>query len=118
MAVVPDSGGLSRAGEAAQSSRGAFNNAEGVRGLKALGVRELTYKTCFVASSVLPGESRTGRGSFRPEDTSRDQNQASKAHEIAMEFSQEEREEVRQSEERRTAGAKRWQKHYTHYSRN
>mmetsp|Transcript_18745 Transcript_18745/g.39007 ORF Transcript_18745/g.39007 Transcript_18745/m.39007 type:complete len:896 (+) Transcript_18745:69-2756(+) len=95
MAVVPDSGGLSRAGEAAQTSRGALNNAEGVRGLKALGVRELTYKTCFVASSVLPAESRSGLASMRPEDYSGEESQASKAHEVAMEFSPEEREEIR-----------------------
>ncbi|GMH69726.1 hypothetical protein TrRE_jg11685, partial [Triparma retinervis] len=65
MAVVPDAGGLSRAGEAAQTSRGALNNSEGVRGLKALGVRELTYKTCFVATSVLPAEVRSGLGNTR-----------------------------------------------------
>ena len=44
LAVVPDGGGLARAGEAATSSR-PTHTGHGVSGLKSLGVRELTYKT-------------------------------------------------------------------------
>jgi DNA replication licensing factor MCM6 len=57
--VIPDGGALARAGEAVQSYRSttAGGNSEaaagGVSGLKALGVRELTYKTCFVATTIL-----------------------------------------------------------------
>jgi DNA replication licensing factor MCM6 len=35
------------------------NGGGGVRGLAALGVRELTYRTCFVASCVLPTDTMT-----------------------------------------------------------
>ena len=41
------------------------NPTEGVSGLKALGVRELTYKLAFLASSVQPAESRLGLVSIR-----------------------------------------------------
>jgi DNA replication licensing factor MCM6 len=62
MVVIPDGSALARAGEAPRSSsaRGNHSNAAagggggGVRGLKALGVKELTYRTCFLASCVLP----------------------------------------------------------------
>ncbi|RQM14638.1 hypothetical protein DD237_005777 [Peronospora effusa] len=40
---------------------------EGVRGLKALGVRELTYKTCFLACSVQTMEQRFNSISIRSE---------------------------------------------------
>ena len=53
LVVIPDGSALARAGEAVQSRRGDDSGA-GVRGLKALGVRELTYRTCFVASSAIP----------------------------------------------------------------
>ena len=68
LVVIPDASALARAGEAAVATRdgrvgGARGNNEaatggggGVRGLKALGVRELTYRTCYVVSSVLPAE--------------------------------------------------------------
>eukprot|EP00804_Cyclotella_cryptica_P006107 CCRYP_010728-RA/>CCRYP_010728-RA protein AED:0.05 eAED:0.09 QI:0/0.33/0/1/1/1/4/0/979 len=62
LVVVPDGSALARAGEAARASmedRGkeaAGGGGGGVRGLGVLGVRELTYRTCFVACSVLPAE--------------------------------------------------------------
>jgi len=43
----------------------ARNPTEGVSGLKSLGVRELTYKLAFLASSVQPAESRLGVVSIR-----------------------------------------------------
>lgn len=55
--VLPDASALARAGEApVAKSRpsDAANGGGGVQGLKILGVRELTYRTCFVATSVLP----------------------------------------------------------------
>ena len=62
LVVIPDGSALARSGEAPQSSRDMRRTTDeassggggGVRGLKALGVRELTYKTCFVATSALP----------------------------------------------------------------
>jgi len=69
MVVIPDGSALARAGEAPQSSRignrgrgndeAATGGGGGVRGLKLLGVRELTYRTCFVSTSVLPLDSLT-----------------------------------------------------------
>ena len=62
--VVPDGSALARAEEAAPvSARGsnlragreaATGEGGGIHGLTALGVRELTYRTCFVACCVLP----------------------------------------------------------------
>ena len=62
LVVIPDGSALARAGEAPQSSRDVRRSTDeasrggggGVKGLKALGVRELTYKTCFLATSALP----------------------------------------------------------------
>jgi DNA replication licensing factor MCM6 len=65
LVVIPDGSALARVGEVPKSvkssqgggarGRGGDNNS-GVRGLKALGVRELTYRTCFVATTVLPAD--------------------------------------------------------------
>ena len=57
--VVPDSHALSRTGESVIAQRSSPPGvdgvgSQGVRGLKALGVRELTYRTCFVAHCVMP----------------------------------------------------------------
>jgi DNA replication licensing factor MCM6 len=64
--VVPEGGGNPhhRTGDAprqiSSSSRdGNNNNNGGIRGLKAWGVRELTYRTCFVANCVLPMDTTT-----------------------------------------------------------
>ncbi|GMI14349.1 hypothetical protein TrVE_jg11240 [Triparma verrucosa] len=94
LAVVADSGGLSRAGEAAVSSRANFTG-DGVGGLKSMGVKELTYKTCFVASSILPFESRSALSNVRPEDVMDPNSSANRAEDIAREFSPEEREDIR-----------------------
>jgi DNA replication licensing factor MCM6 len=62
LVVIPDGSALARAGEApralSQRNNGP-NNTQGVRGLASLGVRELTYRTCFVASCVLPSDTMT-----------------------------------------------------------
>lgn len=61
--VVPDVGSLSLPGAKAESGShhktGESNN-EGVRGLKALGVRDLNYKMAFLACSVTPTSPRFG----------------------------------------------------------
>ena len=64
LVVVLDGSALARAGEAAPASAGGGNlragreaatgGGGGIRGLTALGVRELTYRTCFVVCCVLP----------------------------------------------------------------
>ncbi|KAG1694200.1 hypothetical protein DVH05_021856 [Phytophthora capsici] len=62
-AVATRSNGQKRGGE--NSTQGM--QGEGVRGLKALGVRELTYKTCFLACSVQTMEQRFNSISIRSE---------------------------------------------------
>lgn len=60
--VLPDTTGLARAGESAVSSKSSMANQfnDGVQGLKKLGVKEMTYKLIFVASSVMLTDQRTG----------------------------------------------------------
>jgi DNA replication licensing factor MCM6 len=55
LVVIPDGSALARAGEAV-SSRRSDDTGAGIKGLKVLGVRELTYRTCFVASSAITCE--------------------------------------------------------------
>lgn len=61
MVVIPDILALSAPGErsevsrqASQRSNGAAGH-EGVRGLRALGVRDLSYRLAFIANSVQVG---------------------------------------------------------------
>ena len=63
LVVVPNGSALARAGEVPQSSKdmrrrtpdeAGLGGGGGVKGLKALGVKELTYKTCFIATYALP----------------------------------------------------------------
>ena len=54
--VVPDVGTLQLPGARAESgSRHKGNESEGVRGLKSLGVRDLSHRMAFLACSVLSG---------------------------------------------------------------
>jgi DNA replication licensing factor MCM6 len=111
MVVIPDGSALARAGDAVQASSNrvrpndaATGGGGGVRGIKALGVKELTYRTCFVASSVIQMEMalRTkeagtssnmvasflfGKHDFENEDPT--------MQEVAMEFTEEERNDIR-----------------------
>lgn len=60
--VVPDVAVLSMPGSRAELSsrhkQGEQAQAEGLRGLKALGVRELSYRMAFLACSVAPTNPR------------------------------------------------------------
>lgn len=59
--VVPDVGVLANPGTRAEMNsrhKGGENAPEGVRGLKALGVRELNYRMAFLACSVAATNSR------------------------------------------------------------
>lgn len=108
LVVIPDGSALARAGEAPRSTRGnqqndaATGGGGGIRGLKALGVRELTYRTCFVASSVLPTEALCRAANADSHTTAHllFGAQALESHEltpeeVAMEFTKEQREEIR-----------------------
>uniref|UniRef100_A0A6Q2ZI63 DNA replication licensing factor MCM6 n=1 Tax=Esox lucius TaxID=8010 RepID=A0A6Q2ZI63_ESOLU len=70
--VVPDVSQLSTTGVRAETSsrvggRQGYEN-EGVRGLKALGVRELSYRLAFLACHVAPTNPRFGGKELRDED--------------------------------------------------
>ncbi|KAI0231089.1 DNA replication licensing factor MCM6 [Lamellibrachia satsuma] len=70
--VVPDIGSMSLPGARAEfKGRGrkdAGGDNAGVRGLKSLGVRELTYKLAFLACTVIPCNKRHGGLDMRGED--------------------------------------------------
>jgi DNA replication licensing factor MCM6 len=105
LVVIPDGSALARAGEAVQASSGrtrpndaATGGGGGVRGLKALGVRELTYRTCFVASSVIPMELNIKGGASMVASLlfgNKMENHDPTMQEVAMEFSEEERNDIR-----------------------
>jgi len=93
LVVIPDHGSMARAGEATVAARGDANagvrakdQGPGFRGLKKLGVKELTYRTCFMASGVQPLEVRTGVHNVRDAPDGPDN--------LASEFTQEERDEI------------------------
>jgi DNA replication licensing factor MCM6 len=61
LVVLPDGSALARAGEAPRAVPGYRQNQDasnggggGVTGFAALGVKELTYRTCYIACTVLP----------------------------------------------------------------
>ena len=107
LVVIPDGSALARAGEAVQGASGRIRGSSdaatggggGVRGLKQLGMRELTYRTCFVASSVIPMEAVARAGSvaglanlvFGPKQTT---DHEPDAHEVAMEFTEAQKMEI------------------------
>ncbi|XP_045506750.1 DNA replication licensing factor Mcm6 [Colias croceus] len=70
--VVPDVGSLSMPGAKAElTTRTKLANEgqmEGIKGLKALGVRELHYKTAFLACSVQATSRRFGTGDLATDD--------------------------------------------------
>jgi len=88
LVVVPDGSQLSRAGESAALARSAGGRSQqdagGVTGLKRLGVRELTYRTAFIAGSVQPTEQVHGQHNIRADDKA----------DVASEFTDEERSEI------------------------
>jgi DNA replication licensing factor MCM6 len=115
MVVIPDGSALARAGEAPRATTrrngptdAAAGGGGGVRGLKALGVRELTYRTCFVATCVLPTDA-LARAAAAPSATHRTHataallfgSQALEHHEptpeeVVLEFTRQERNEIRE----------------------
>jgi len=108
LVVVPDQHALSRTGEPVMSQRALLDNTGGVRGLKALGVRELTYRTCFVAYSAIPTNVVAMCSSnphvFQPQIldtilkmclTDTTHHEFKSPREIAMEMTQEERDQIR-----------------------
>ncbi|XP_063058420.1 MCM6 minichromosome maintenance deficient 6, like [Engraulis encrasicolus] len=70
--VVPDVAALAMAGTRAETSSRVTGkegfDADGLQGLKALGVRELSYRLAFLACHVAPTNPRFGGKALRPED--------------------------------------------------
>jgi len=101
------SGGLARSGEAVTATRRkSADTGSGVTGLKALGVRELTYRTVFIASNVVSDELHEAASSascgfvLRPEDMlggagGGSSSEYSSAQRVAMSFTPAERDEIR-----------------------
>ena len=112
LVVIPDGSALARLGEVPKSVRTMNNNdtSGGVQGLKALGVRELTYRTCFVAVTILPieaihrpltswlfssGNSSSGGGSADPSADS-----DPTAEQVVLELTRAQRREIRDMSQR------------------
>ena len=110
LVVLPDGSALARAGEAPQSvksrpSDAATGGGGGVSGLQALGVRELTYRTCFVATSVLPAETLHQANQneqvmasflFGKQSNSSSNSEEPTPDEVIMEYTAAQQEEIRQ----------------------
>mmetsp|Transcript_30429 Transcript_30429/g.62140 ORF Transcript_30429/g.62140 Transcript_30429/m.62140 type:complete len:844 (+) Transcript_30429:328-2859(+) len=123
LVVIPDGNALARAGDPARASatyagaragrEAATGGGGGVRGLAALGVRELTYRTCFVACCVVPSD-MAERVKRSGDESDLDDNykvnlmfqlgngvsgwggdHPKTASEVAMEFTAEEKQEIR-----------------------
>ena len=101
LVVLPDGSALSRAGEAAQASSrprpsdAASGGGGGVSGLKALGVRELTYRTCFVATCVLPADTPSEHVLSKSLYETVEPTQDPTPDQVAMEFTTAQRAEIR-----------------------
>lgn len=70
LVVIPDSVSLARAGERVQArpKGGASMRSEGYTGVKQFGVRELVYRTAFLACHVASAEDKRGTTSIRAEE--------------------------------------------------
>jgi len=67
--VVPDIGVLAAPGARAETNarhKAGETSSEGVRGLKALGVRDLNYRMAFLACSVQPTSTRVSNLNYEP----------------------------------------------------
>lgn len=102
LVVLPDGSALARVGETPKSVQkqpyrdAAQGGGGGVTGLKALGVRELTYRTCFVANCVLPADAAdtsTAQLVFGKQPAM-DESELT-PEQVVMEFTRAEREEIR-----------------------
>ena len=110
LVVIPDGSALARSGEAPRAMRGgqgpsdaATGGGGGIGGLKALGVRELTYRTCFVATCVLPVDAMAKIAGANSQviasmlfGSQSLENHEPTSEEVVMELTREQREDVRQ----------------------
>lgn len=66
--AVPDVAALASTGERAEGTKNTKGAGEqGVSGLRALGVKDLTYRLCFLANSVIPADRVTAGANIREE---------------------------------------------------
>jgi DNA replication licensing factor MCM6 len=111
LVVIPDGSALARLGEVPRAMRRGGNGPSdaatggggGVSGLKALGVKELTYRTCFVANCVLPVDAMARVAGANSQaiasllfGSQSLENHEPTTEEVVMEFTKEQRESVRQ----------------------
>lgn len=90
--VIPDGGALARAGEAPRSVSNQNSDSTGVRGLQAIGVKELTYRTCFLVSSILGASEKSNKvnlwvNGVEPQDDTPEQ--------VVLELTPQQRQEIR-----------------------
>lgn len=96
LVVIPDGSALARAGEAPRVSAAPNADSNGVHGLAALGVKELTYRTCFVVSCVFPSyQHQRGNLASILYGTQALENHEPTAEEVVMEFTAQQRQEIR-----------------------
>lgn len=96
LVVIPDGSALARAGDLSTASKAVRPSelqrsaGNGIRGLKALGVRELTYRTCFVACTVVPVTNTASLTIQQMFSSTNAQDNDQTAEQVACEFTQEE----------------------------
>jgi DNA replication licensing factor MCM6 len=95
LVVIPDGSALAKAGEAPRT-RQQQADSRGVRGLKATGARELTYRTAFCVSSVRSKQQQEYNGTRGlAAMLFADASHTSSAEQVVAELSAEQREEIR-----------------------
>lgn len=92
--VIPDAVSLSRAGDRVQATSGGGGGVsmrgEGVVGNKQFGVRELVYRTAFLACHVAPADAKPGSAVLRSEEEDDEPMEV-----LLQSFTKEEREQIK-----------------------
>lgn len=93
LVVIPDAVSLARAGERVQATPkgGPGMRGDGYTGVKQFGVRELVYRTSFLACHVAPAEVKPGSTSIRGEDADEETFDS-----VLRSYTKEERDEISQ----------------------
>lgn len=91
LVVIPDSISLARAGERVQArpKGGAAMRSDGYTGVKQFGVRELVYRTAFLACHVGSAEDKRGTTSIRAEEADEETFES-----VLQSYTKEEQEEI------------------------
>ncbi len=101
LVVIPNASALARAGDAPVQLPKSSTERDGNGGVKGLGgsaVKELTYRTCFVANSILPTSAGNGDSQSLIHQSSQltaEQEEFQSTEQVAMEFTTQERQDIR-----------------------